>query len=63
MQTNTWIVKTLKEKNLQIENLLAWIYSMRRDYIRDQREWISLRSKVGSLNIKEIPKAELPKNF
>ena len=43
---------TERKKNLQIENLIAWIQSMRRDYFIDQREWISLRSKVGSLNRK-----------
>ena len=30
------------------------------DYFRDQREWISLRSKIKSLNRKEISKTKLP---
>ena len=33
------------------------------DYFRDQREWISLRSKIKSLNRKEISKTKHPKVF
>ena len=37
--------------------------STRRDYFRGQREWISLRSKVWSLNRKENPKQSFQNFF